>query len=232
MSTTNLLEQGTSYLIVDCELTEFTRRLWLFVDAYNAVSDRGEASKVVHFVPAIMLRFRRRSGRDRRRAGYPCVFLSQTDGSTGKRRRRSVYQQLDRGRVNLQVMSKPGEFFLRTFFQELKTPPNGTNTENEELTWPYYSLLDAIMSGRAVNSPPCLVASASPGTGEQILEGDDGDVTLQEDQLQEEEEEPVRPPPKRRRSDDLTERLLHNMERQTELMEQIFEFFKARASPS
>ncbi|CAN8014501.1 unnamed protein product [Ixodes persulcatus] len=75
MSTTNLLEQGTSYLIVDCELTEFTRRLWLFVDAYNAVSDRGEASKVVHFVPAIMLRFRRRSGRDRRRAGYPCVFL-------------------------------------------------------------------------------------------------------------------------------------------------------------
>lgn len=74
-------------------------------------------------------------------------------------------------------MSKPGELFLWTFLQELKTPPNGANAENEELTWPYYSLLDAIMSGRAVNSPPCLVASASPGTGEQILEGDDGVCT-------------------------------------------------------
>ncbi|XP_029836480.2 zinc finger and SCAN domain-containing protein 20 [Ixodes scapularis] len=379
MSTTNLLEQGTSYLIVDCQGVIGDARATHVSSCPKPTAVQESAAGVAStssWTEAVSTyKFSQESTRRFIIKRHELQHLFTGKRNTGKYGYQRIITELGLYGATVEQCRKKWLNLLKKY-KELKTPPNGTNPENEELTWPYYSLLDAIMSGRAVNSPPCLVASASAGTGEQILEGDDGatsspscsriltidgsncvastssstesgstfkftedvtrkfilkrhelqhlftgkrntgkygyqriirelglhgatieqcrkkwlnllkkykelrttntedevltwpyyslldsvlsgtainlpylvavatggaeecserlneDVTLQEDQLQEEEEEPVRPPPKRRRSDDLTERLLHNMERQTELMEQIFQFFKARASQS
>ncbi|XP_077550718.1 uncharacterized protein LOC144163943 [Haemaphysalis longicornis] len=46
-------------------------------------------------------------------------------------------------------------------YKDLKNPPTGSGNEEGELQWPFFDLLDSIMSGRAIINPPRLVASAS-----------------------------------------------------------------------
>ncbi|XP_075735056.1 uncharacterized protein LOC119162421 [Rhipicephalus microplus] len=45
-------------------------------------------------------------------------------------------------------------------YKDLKNPPTGAGNEAEELTWPFYDVMDAVMSGRPIITPPRLVASA------------------------------------------------------------------------
>lgn len=378
-TTTNLLEQGTSYLIVDCG--DFSRGVIGNTQATHASccpkqtavqesAGIASTSGAVCWTEAVSTyKFSQEATRKFILKRHELQHLFTGKRNTGKYGYQRIITELGLHGATVEQCRKKWLNLLKKY-KELKTPPNGTNTENEELTWPYYSLLDAIMSGRAIINPPCLVASATSEAGEYIVEGDDvttsasshsrlvtiedgsyvattsnsaesgstfkftEDVTrkfilkrhelqhlftgkrntgkhgyqriirelglhgatidqcrkkwvnllkkykelrmtnteeevltwpyyslmdsvlsgtainlpylvavatggaeecnerLNEDEQLQEEEEPVQPPPKRRRSDDLTERLLLNMERQTELMEKIFEFFKSRTGPS
>ncbi|CAN7984084.1 unnamed protein product [Ixodes hexagonus] len=374
-TTTNLLEHGTSYLIVDCQgVIEDAQATHasscLKPTAVQESAALASTSGSNSWTEAVSTyKFSQESTRRFILKRHELQHLFTGKRNTGKYGYQRIITELGLQGATVEQCRKKWLNLLKKY-KELKTPQNGTNTENEELTWPYFSLLDAIMSGRAIVNPPCLVASATSRTEEQIIEGDDGatsastcsrfvtiddsncvastsssadsgstfkfteDVTrkfilkrhelqhlftgkrntgkygyqriirelglhgatieqcrkkwlnllkkykelrttntedevltwpyyslldsvlsgtainlpylvavatgeaeecgerLNEDDQLQEEEEPVRPPPKRRRSDDVTERLLRNMERQTELMEKIFEFFKARASLS
>ncbi|XP_077508248.1 uncharacterized protein LOC144119536 [Amblyomma americanum] len=53
---------------------------------------------------------------------------------------------------------------LLSKYKELKNPPTGVGSEDGDLDWPYFQLLDDGMSGRPIISPPRLIASAQGGS--------------------------------------------------------------------
>lgn len=108
-------------------------------------------------------------------------------------------------------------------YKDLKNPPTGSGNEEGELQWPFFDLLDSIMSGRAIINPPRLVASAS--TAGNAEEPPSDEAAPQEDRSPQ-----GRQVKKRKRSDDVTERVLSNMERQTNLMEKLFDFIVSRST--
>ncbi|XP_064485478.1 uncharacterized protein LOC135397893 [Ornithodoros turicata] len=108
---------------------------------------------------------------------------------------------------------------LQQTYKKLKDPPTGAGSEDGELSWPYYSLLDSIMSGRAIITPPCLVSSAgvaSPVPQAAATESDSSNNTSPEAS---EERRPVK---RRRCVFDMEAGLLEEMQKQTEIMGKFF----------
>ncbi|XP_037512289.1 uncharacterized protein LOC119389113 [Rhipicephalus sanguineus] len=105
-------------------------------------------------------------------------------------------------------------------YKDLKNPPTGAGNEENELSWPFFELMDTVMSGRPIMTPPRLTASALADASTENSE-DANDQQPREAKRQRREETP--------KKHDVMERILTNVEKQTELMGKMFDFFMRRA---
>ncbi|KAL1424449.1 hypothetical protein MTO96_020233 [Rhipicephalus appendiculatus] len=106
-------------------------------------------------------------------------------------------------------------------YKDLKNPPTGAGNEENELSWPFFELMDAVMSGRPTITPPRLIASALADESTAENTEDVNDQQPREAKRQRREES--------QKKNDVMERILTNVEKQTELMGKMFNFFMRRA---
>ncbi|XP_049519209.1 uncharacterized protein LOC125943743 [Dermacentor silvarum] len=105
-------------------------------------------------------------------------------------------------------------------YKDLKNPPSGAGNEEGELLWPFFDLMDCLMSGRAIITPPRLIASTSGDQGEEHGEDTDEQPTVKKRRCEDTTQ--------KKKKENVMDRILSNVEKQTELMGRMFDFFMNR----